>query len=49
MAVSRTTGYTDFSSSGLMQATQKIYSKKTLVKFYSTTCFGDICNTDYEG
>ena len=40
MAVPRTTGYIDYSSSGVMQATQKIYSKKTLVKFYATTVFG---------
>lgn len=49
MSVAKMAGYTDFSSAGVMQATQKIYSKKTLVKFYSTTCFGEICNTDYEG
>lgn len=49
MSIARSAGYMDFSSSGIMQATQKIYSNKTLVKFYATTVFGDICNTDYEG
>lgn len=49
MAVARTVGYSDYSSDGLMQATRKIYSTKTQIKFYATTCFGSICNTDYEG
>ena len=49
MSVPKVAGYTDFSSAGIMQATQKIYSKKTQIKFYATTCFGEICNTDYEG
>ena len=29
--------------------TPEIWSGKTLVKFYKTTVFGDIANTDYEG
>lgn len=29
--------------------TPEIYSQKTLIKFYLTTVFGDIANTDYEG
>ena len=29
--------------------TPEIWSGKTLVKFYKTTVFGDICNTEYEG
>lgn len=29
--------------------TPEIWSGKTLVKFYMTTVFGDICNTDYTG
>ena len=29
--------------------TPEIWSGKTLIKFYKTTVFGEICNTDYEG
>ena len=29
--------------------TPEIWSGKTLIKFYKTTVFGEICNTDFEG
>jgi len=49
MPVSRAPGYIDLSSDGVMKATQKIYSKKTQIKFYAEDVFGTITNRDYEG
>lgn len=48
MPISSAAGYTNFSSDGLMKATQKIYSKKTLVKFYANAIYNEIANTEYE-
>lgn len=47
--VGRAPGYPDFSSAGAGRYTPEIYAQKTLIKFYLTTVFGDISNTDYEG
>lgn len=42
-------GYPNFSSEGTGKYTPEIYSQKMLIKFYLTTVFGEISNTDYEG
>jgi hypothetical protein len=47
--VGRAPGYPDLSSAGQGKYTPQIYSQKTLIKFYLTTVFGEIANTDYEG
>jgi hypothetical protein len=47
--VGRAPGYPDYSSAGQGKYTPQIYSQKTLIKFYLTTVFGEIANTDYEG
>lgn len=47
--VGRTAGYPDMSSTGQGRYTPQIYAQKTLIKFYLTTVFGEIANTDYEG
>jgi len=36
-------------SDGTSNYTPILYANKTLIKFYKTTVFGDIANTDYEG
>lgn len=42
-------GYPQFGTDGTGKYTPQIYAQKTLVKFYLTTVFSDIANTDYEG
>jgi hypothetical protein len=44
-------GYPQFAgqATGGGKYTPEIYSQKTLIKFYLTTVFGEIANTDYEG
>lgn len=49
MSVPKASGYTDFSSSAAGKFTPVIYSQKMLIKFYLTTVFGAISNTDYQG
>jgi len=47
--VGRAPGQPDYSSAGAGRYTPQIYAQKTLIKFYLTTVFGEIANTDYEG
>jgi len=47
--VGRVPGYPDYSNAGQGRYTPQIYAQKTLIKFYLTTVFGEIANTDYEG
>ncbi len=47
--VTRAGGYQDYSSSATNRFTPEVYSGKTTVKFYSSTVFGSICSTEYEG
>lgn len=49
MGVSRTAGYPDFSNATGTKNIPILFSSKLLVKFYKTTVFGEIANTDYEG
>ena len=49
MPVDRVAGYPNLGSEGAGRYTPEIYANKTLIKFYETTVFGDIANTDYEG
>jgi hypothetical protein len=43
------TAYPDLTAAGTMKYIPEIYSGKLLVKFYASSVFGDITNTDYEG
>lgn len=45
----RAGGYTDYSSSTSVGYIPEVWSGKLVEKFYSTTVFGEICSTDYEG
>lgn len=45
----RAGGYTDYSSSTAVSYIPEVWSGKLVEKFYATTCFGEICSTDYEG
>lgn len=42
-------GHPDYSSTGTSKFIPQIWSTKLVVKFYKTTVFGEISNTDYEG
>lgn len=47
--IGRDASYTaDLSSAGVGKYTPLIYAEKTLLKFYKTTVYGEIANTDYE-
>ena len=43
------TGAPDFSSTGTSKFIPQIWSTKLIIKFYLSTVFGEISNTDYEG
>ncbi len=45
----RVGGYPDYSSSTAVEYIPEVWSGKLVEKFYATTCFGEICSTDYEG
>jgi hypothetical protein len=42
-------GHPDYSSTGTSKFIPQIWSGKMVVKFYISTVFGEIANTDYEG
>lgn len=43
------TGYPDYGSTGTSKFIPQIWSTKLVIKFYKSTVFGEISNTDYEG
>ena len=45
----RAAGYADISSSSASGFIPEIWSGKMVEKLYTSTCFGEIANTDYEG
>lgn len=45
----RVSGYADYSSVGTVQFISQVWSGKLVQKFYSTTVFGSIASTEYEG
>jgi len=45
----RSSGYTDISSTSTGKFIPQIWSGKLVEKFYDATVFGEIANTDYEG
>lgn len=49
MGVPRATGVPNYGPSGTIKFDPEVYSGKLVEKFYKTTVFGDIANTDYEG
>lgn len=49
VGIPRVSGYPDYSSGGAAAFTPELWSTKLTTKFYNTTCFGEICSTDYEG
>lgn len=49
MLIGQAAGYPNLSSEGIGRNTPEIYSQKALIKFYMSTVFGEIANTDYEG
>jgi len=42
-------GYPDYGSTGTSKFIPQIWSTKLVIKFYKSTVFGEISNTDYEG
>jgi hypothetical protein len=42
-------GHPNYSQSGASMFIPELWSGKILVKFYASTVFGEIANTDYEG
>lgn len=49
VGITRAAGYADYSSGGVSAFIPELWSTKLTTKFYNTTVFGEICNTDYEG
>lgn len=49
MSVNRASGHPDYSNSGTSRFIPEVWSGQFLVKFYKSTFYMDICNTDYEG
>lgn len=49
MPVGRAPGYPDYTSGGTNKFIPQIWAGKLLVKFYLSTVFAEISNTDYEG
>lgn len=45
----RAVGYTDHSSTSASKFIPQVWSGKLVEKFYASTVFGEIANTDYEG
>lgn len=45
----RAVGHSDYSSSSTVGFIPEIWSGKLVEKLYTSTCFGEIANTDYEG
>jgi len=45
----RSSGYSDLSSTGTSKFIPQIWSGKIVEKFYKASVFGEIANTDYEG
>ena len=45
----RASGYNSYASDGTSKFTPIVWSKKMLRNFYTSTCFMEIANTDYEG
>ena len=49
VGIPRASGYADYSSGGAAGFVPELWSTKLTTKFYNTTVFGEIANTDYEG
>jgi hypothetical protein len=49
VGIPRAGGYADYSSGGQAGFIPELWSTKLTTKFYNTTVFGEIANTDYEG
>jgi len=49
MAIARVTGHPDYTNSGDSRWIPEIWSGKLIEKFYLSTVWGSISNTDYEG
>ena len=49
VGIPRASGYADYSSGGQAGFIPELWSTKLTTKFYNTTVFGEIANTDYEG
>jgi hypothetical protein len=49
MGVALASGYPDYGPAGTFNYDPEIFSGKLVEKFYKTTVFGEIANTDYEG
>jgi len=49
MGISRVAGNPDYSSSGTSKFIPELWAGQFLVKFYKSTFYTDICNTDYQG
>lgn len=47
--VARDPGYTDYSSDGTIRYNPEVWSGKLTVKYYASTCAGEIASHDYEG
>lgn len=49
VGIPRAGGYADYSSGGQAGFIPELWSTKLTTKFYNTTVFGEVANTDYEG
>lgn len=49
MSVDRINGMPDYNASSASKFVPEVWSAKLIEKFYDSTVFGAICNTDYEG